>query len=74
MGKFRTIIFSDPNGNLHKITRRKDQSDPKYAILSTRDGISWGVLRVTQRDEDLVFNVKEMLNTGQSVYITKPIT
>ena len=73
MGKMRTFIVSDPNGLVTKRTRRKDQSDPKYAVYVTKDGIGWGLHCVTQNDETLLLNVRSMLETGHNVYVTRPI-
>ncbi len=68
----RQIRFVDPNGVVRTRTRRWDQGDPKYAILSTTDRTSWGIYRVTQNDVELLDCLKELLEMGQSAFVTKP--
>ncbi len=68
----RTFQYRLPTGEVRQAVRHRNLADPRYAIISTRDGTSWGLFRMTQYDHELVRCVKELFASGQSAYITEP--
>ena len=45
---------------------------PRYAILGTRDGVRWGLFRMTQNNDELVRCINQLLDLGQAACVVRP--
>jgi hypothetical protein len=68
----RKIHITDPSGKEHVRPRRRDQRDPKYALITSRDGKTWGVMRVTSNRAELLKNIWESLKQNEFSCVVIP--
>ena len=72
MGDTRAFLYRLPTGEVLSATRRRDHGDPRFAVVPTRDGSSWGLLHTAQSDDESVWCAKELFGTCHSAYVTQP--
>ena len=68
----RKFRYRLPTGEVREAVRRRDQADPRYAILGTRDGVWWGLFRMTQNNDELVRCINQLLDLGQAACVVRP--